>query len=151
MGLIIRQRQHPYARFMSDLLEENRRRRGDDVNEFAPTQNIGLALDVDESNDVYSIHTNLPGVSVEDINVNIHDDVLTISAEVKETQQEENTKVLVQERRFGKFSRSLRFPTAVNGDGIEASFDSGVLTIRVPKAEEAKPRQIPVMVGQVNS
>lgn len=145
MSMIIRTRNHPYSRFVNDLLEDNRNRMGV-MNEFE-NKAFGLAIDVDETEDVYSIRANLPGVNLEDITVNIHDDVLTISAETTADEYDDSTRVLVRERRNGKFTRSMRFPVAVSGDAVEASFDNGVLTISVPKAEEAKPRQIPVNVA----
>lgn len=142
MSLVIRTHKHPYTQFVNDLIEEKRRQAGQ-VNEFA-NRTFGLALDVDETEDNYTVYANLPGVSLEDIDVNIHDNVLTISAESNATEYGENSKALMRERRTGKYSRSLRFPVAVDGDAIEASFDNGVLNITIPKAEEAKPRQIPV-------
>ena len=152
MSLVIRTQNHPYAKFVNTLLEDNKRRLGQ-VNEFEPTPSkaSGLALDVNENDDVYTVTTNLPGVSLDDISVNIHDNVLTVSAEIMATEYEENTRVLIQERRSGKFGRNLRFPTAVNANAIEASFDNGVLSIVIPKAEEAKPRQIPVTFTQSNN
>jgi len=145
MSLVIRTQNHPYSKFVNTLLEDNRRRLGQ-INEFDQTA-FGLALDVNENEDAYTVTTNLPGVNLDDISVNIHDNVLTVSAEVTATEYDENTRVLVQERRTGKFSRNLRFPMAVDGNAIEASFDNGVLSIVIPKAEEAKPRQIPVTAG----
>ena len=150
MTMFIRKTNHPYTAFVNDLLQDKRSRLGQ-MNEFENTQTFGLALDVDENENAYTIFANLPGVSLDEINVSIHDDVLTISADVATTEHDENTHVLIRERRAGKFSRSLRFPVPVNGDGIEASFDNGVLHIVVPKAEEAKPRQIPVTVASGNS
>ena len=120
------------------------------INEFEQKA-FGLALDVNENDDAYTVTTNLPGVSLDDISVNIHDNILTVSAEANATEYDENTRVLVQERRTGKFSRNLRFPMAVDGNAIEASFDNGVLSIVIPKAEEAKPRQIPVTAGHSNN
>lgn len=149
MSLVIRKQNHPYTQFVNTLLEDNRRRLGQ-VNEFEHKAS-GLALDVDENDDAYTVTTNLPGVNLDDISVNIHDNVLTVSAEVNATDYDENTRVLVRERRTGKFSRNLRFPMAVDGNAIEASFDNGVLSIAVPKAEEAKPRQILVKVANGNS
>ena len=148
MSLIVRSRKHPYTQFVNELLEEKRRQTGQ-VNEF-DNRAFGLAIDVDENEENYAVVANLPGIKLEDINVNIHDDVLTISAESNTAEVDDNTRVLVRERRTGKFNRSLRFPVAVDGNAIEASFDNGVLNIVVPKAEEAKPRQIPVTVANGN-
>lgn len=148
MSLVIRTQNHPYTKFVNTLLEDNRRRLGQ-VNEFEQKA-FGLALDVKENDEAYIVTTNLPGVSLDDISVNIHDNVLTVNADINATEYDENTRVLMQERRTGKFSRNLRFPMAVDGNGIEASFDNGVLNIVIPKAEEAKPRQIPVTLAQKN-
>jgi HSP20 family protein len=142
MSMIIRTNKHPYRQIVNDLLEDNRRRMGI-ANEFE-NKAFGLAIDVDESDDGYTVRANLPGVNLDDINVHIHDDVLSISAEVNAETQDDNTRALVRERRNGKFTRSLRFPAPVSGDAISASFNNGVLNISVPKAEEAKPRHIPV-------
>lgn len=131
-------RTHPYARLVNNWLGT--------ANEFEG-RSYGLALDVAEEADAYILRANLPGVKLEDISVNIHDDVLTISAETAAETFEENSRVLIRERRRGKFTRSLRFPVDVRGDAVEADFDNGVLNVRIPKAEEAKPRQIPVNVA----
>jgi len=149
MSMIIRTRKHPYTQFVNELLEDNRRRMGQ-MNEFE-NKAYGLAIDVDETEDMYSVRANLPGVELDDITVNIHDDILSIVAEVSSEDYDDSTRVLIRERRDGKFSRSVRFPVPVSGDAIEASFDNGVLHITVPKAEEAKPRQIPVNVANGNS
>ena len=93
------------------------------------------------------MRTDLPGIDQEGISVNIHDDVLSVTAETAVENRDENSRMLIRERAFGKFSRSLRFPVPVNGESIQATYDSGVLTIVVPKAEHVKPRQIPVSVN----
>ena len=74
-------------------------------------------------------------------------DVLTIAGETASEDRSEDSRLLIRERRSGKFSRSLRFPNVVNGEAIEANFDDGVLSITLPKAEHVKPRQIPVTVS----
>ena len=108
------------------------------------SQGHALALDVHENDDIYTIVADLPGVSVDDIDIRLHEDVLTISTETQEESQAENGNVLIQERRFGKFSRSLRFPVHVNNTAVEADYTNGVLTVTVPKAEEVKPRRITI-------
>lgn len=128
-------RTHPYARLFSGWLGA--------VNEFEP-RSYGLALDVEEGSDSYTLRANLPGVKLEDIDISIHEDVLTIAAETASEQADDNSRHVIRERRRGKFTRSLRFPVDIHGEAIEASFDSGVLEVRVPKAEQARPRQIPV-------
>ena len=105
------------------------------------------ALDVDESPRAYTVHAELPGISQDNISVNIHDDVLTISGEFTADERGEDSRQLIRERRQGKFSRSLRFANAVNGDEVAASFEDGVLSITLPKADHIQPRQIPVHVA----
>lgn len=133
---------NPYFRLVDDLLNDARPWLTSGANSEA--RGFGPALDVEEAADAYIVRANLPGVSQDDINVNIHDDVLTISAETASESSDEGSKVLIRERRFGKFSRSLRFPTNVDGDAVAAGYENGVLSITLPKAEHLKPRQIPV-------
>ena len=142
--MLVRTR-NPYFRLIDDIFGDHRPLLGA-ANEFG-NRSFGLALDVEENEERYIVRADLPGVSLEDISVNIHDDLLTISAETTSESNDESKRVLVRERRVGKFSRSLRFPIPVNGDNVEASFENGVLSVAVPKAEDAKPRQIPVRVS----
>lgn len=132
---------NPYFRLVDDLLSDARPWPTSGRSE---ARGFGPALDVEETADAYIVRANLPGVSQDDINVNIHDDILTISAETASEASAEDSKVLIRERRFGKFSRSLRFPTNVDGDAVAAGYENGVLSITLPKAEHLKPRQIPV-------
>jgi len=142
--MLVRTR-NPYLRLIDDIFGDHHPLLGT-ANEFG-NRNFGLALDVEENEERYVVRADLPGVSLEDISVNIHDDLLTISAETTSESNDDSRRVLVRERRVGKFSRSLRFPIPVNGDNVEASFENGVLSVAVPKAEDAKPRQIPVRVS----
>jgi HSP20 family protein len=105
---------------------------------------FALALDVHETEEAYQISADVPGVNSENIDIRLQDDVLTISAENKSETEEKNGNALLKERRYGKFSRSLRFPVHVKNDAVEANFENGVLTVTVPKAEEVKPRRIEV-------
>ena len=139
--MMIRTR-NPYFRLVDDLL--NDARPWLTSGGASEARGYGPALDVEESADAYIVRANLPGLSQDDISVNIHDDVLAISAETASEARDEDSKVLIRERRFGKFSRSLRFPTNVDGDAVAASYENGVLSITLPKAEHLKPRQIPV-------
>lgn len=106
---------------------------------------IMLALDVHETDDSYLVVANIPGVPVDDIDIRLHDNVLSISAESSfENDEEKQGRVLLQERRYGKFNRSLRFPVQVNNEAVEADYSDGVLTVTIPKTEEVKPRRIEV-------
>ena len=136
---------NPYFRLVDGLLNDTRPWLGS-KSEF---DNSGhdLALDVEEKPDAFIVQANLPGISLDDVSVNIHEDVLTITAETTAEQRDEDSRMLMRERRYGKFSRSLRFPTTLDGNAVEANFESGVLSITLPKAEHVKPRQIPVKVA----
>jgi HSP20 family protein len=103
-----------------------------------------LALDVHESDDAYTVKTDLPGMSPENINVSLHDNMLTISAESKQEEKRDSENKLISERRYGAFHRSIRLPNTVDADKVEASFENGVLQLTLPKSEAAKPRQIEV-------
>jgi HSP20 family protein len=102
------------------------------------------ALDVHEDKDSYNIRVELPGMKREEIEVSIQDNSVTISGERKAEEVKEGTERHRQERFYGKFSRALSLPTAVDGNKVKASYKDGVLTVTLPKVEEAKPRQITV-------
>ncbi|MEQ8676705.1 MAG: Hsp20/alpha crystallin family protein [Aggregatilineales bacterium] len=111
----------------------------------------GMALDVNETDDDYTIVADLPGVSADNIHINLHDGVLTINAEIPEqTIEREGERSLIRERRYGRFSRSVRLPQAVNDASVEADYDGGILKLTLPKAEEVKPKAIPVRAGNGN-
>ncbi len=104
-----------------------------------------LALDMDENDNEYVVTTALPGVQAENVNVKLHNDMLTIEGEIPErTVKKEGERSLLQERYYGRFSRSIRLPQPVKREKVEANFENGVLTLTLPKSEEAQPRQIPV-------
>ena len=142
MSLIIRRKPTAFERFFEDAWR-------DVAPDAEHSGEYRLALDVRENGDGYTVRTALPGLSADDIEIRLHDDVLTISAEIKQDALLENESQLVAEVRYGKFSRSLRFPVPVDGDNVEASYVDGVLRLNVPKAEEAKPRQIRVKAGHI--
>ena len=105
------------------------------------------AMDLVETQDHFILRADLPGMSEEDVNVEVEDNVLTVSGERKaehETAKEGYHRV---ERAFGSFSRSLTLPEGVDAEAVEASFDRGVLEVRIPKPEQRKPRKIAIGVG----
>ncbi|MBW7959224.1 MAG: Hsp20/alpha crystallin family protein [Anaerolineae bacterium] len=106
-----------------------------------------LALDVAEKDDNFLVKASLPGIDPEDLNVTLEDNVLTVQGEVKKDETIEEESYHIRERRFGSFSRSLRFPVPVNAAKIEAEYENGVLTLTVPKAEEVKPKRIEIKVA----
>ena len=104
------------------------------------------AVDVLESQDGYVIRAELPGMNREDIKVEIKDNTLVLTGERKSEKPAEGVKYRRAERVAARFWRSFSLPETVKQEGIEASYKDGVLEIRVPKAEAAKPRQIEVTV-----
>ena len=105
------------------------------------------AMDLIETEDHYVLRADLPGLTDEDVNVQLQDNVLTISGERKaehETQQDGYHRL---ERAFGGFSRSLTLPDGVDPNAVQAHFDRGVLEIRIPKPEQKKPRQVQIKLG----
>jgi len=109
-----------------------------------PTHSWAPALDVHEDKDTYRVRVELPGLKREDIEVSFHEGSLVISGERKVENLEEGTEVHRQERFYGKFSRALTLPTAVAADKVQAGYKDGILTVTLPKADAAKPRQINV-------
>lgn len=101
-----------------------------------------LPLDVYSTPEEIVISATVPGINPEAVEITFENDVLTIKGELPAPL--ENVEYVMRERRFGPFSRSLTFNTAVNADNIDATFENGVLTIIVPKAEEVKPKTIKV-------
>lgn len=107
-----------------------------------------LALDVIETDAAYTLRANLPGVDADAINVNLHEGVLTIGAEIKREEAAEGTRLLVQERAAGRYQRSITLPQPVDADSVEAAYEDGVLLLTLPKVPEVQPRQIPVRVSR---
>jgi len=99
---------------------------------------------VHEDKDSFVIRTELPGLRREDIDVSLHDGAVIISGERKSEEVKEGVEVHRQERYFGKFQRALTLPAPVAGDKVKAQYKDGVLTVTLPKVEEAKPKQITV-------
>lgn len=102
-----------------------------------------LPLDVYGTPAEFVITASVPGVNPESVEITFEGDVLTLRGEFPDAL--ENVEYLMRERRHGRFSRSLSFNVPVNPDAIEASFEHGVLTVTVPKAEEVKPKTIKVV------
>ena len=101
-------------------------------------------VDILESKDSYLVRAELPGMKKEDFNLEVKDGTLTVSGERKSEEPGSGVEYRRVERVTGKFVRSFSLPQTVKHDGIQATYRDGILEIRVPKAEEAKPRQIPI-------
>lgn len=108
-----------------------------------------LALDVAENKDEFLVKASIPGINPDDLEITYTDNVLTIKGETKEEKEIKEDQYHLRERRFGSFARSLTLPTRVKGDAIEARYEAGVLTLRLPKVEEAKPKKISIHVPKV--
>lgn len=104
------------------------------------------AMDLVEEGESYVLRADLPGVSEDEVNVELEDNVLTISGERKSRHEDQREGYHRIERAFGSFSRSLTLPEGVDADSIDASFDLGVLEVRVPKPEQRKPRRVAISV-----
>jgi HSP20 family protein len=104
------------------------------------------AIDVNESEDRFVVTMDLPGLEPDEVQVMFEDQVLTVRGTREFSKEDEGVHYHRIERSYGSFARSVRLPQAADGAKIEASFDKGVLTLEVPKRDEAKPRAIEVKV-----
>jgi HSP20 family protein len=106
------------------------------------------AVDVWETDNELVLSFDLPGIPEDQINVELDDNVLTVSGERERTNETSGERFYRYERRFGTFSRSVTLPAGVNEESIKADFSNGVLEIHVPKPEEQKPKRIQVGSSQ---
>jgi HSP20 family protein len=102
-----------------------------------------VPLDLYETEHEYLAKLALPGLKPDNFEITMQQNVLSIRGHTQ-TEQQEGIRYHVQEQRFGDFNRTIQFPTAVDAEKIQASLADGILTIRVPKAEAAKPKRITV-------
>lgn len=105
------------------------------------------ALDVHQTADDIVVTAALPGLKAEDVDITITGQTLSIRGEFKADEEVSRDQYLYRERRYGSFHRQLQLPVRVQGDAASATFENGVLTLRIPKAEDVKPRQIEVKAG----
>ena len=104
-------------------------------------------VDVFEGKEALKIVAELPGVKPEDVKISLENRTLTLKGEKKQVAEETTEKVHRYERAYGSFERTFTLPGTVNPEQIQATYAEGLLTIVLPKAEQAKPREIPVKVG----
>jgi HSP20 family protein len=100
------------------------------------------AIDMYQTDNDVVVKASIPGIKAEEVQINITGDILTLKAEVKQEEERKDKAWHVREHRFGSFERSVVLPTSVKSDKAEAVFENGILTINLPKADEAKPRTI---------
>jgi HSP20 family protein len=102
------------------------------------------AVDIVETPEHYEVRAELPGVKKEDVDISVENNVLTLRGERKFEKDEPKESFHRIERAYGSFVRSFTLPTRVNPEQVQAKFDTGVLTILIPKAAEARPRRIEI-------
>jgi HSP20 family protein len=112
-----------------------------------PTRRWLPPMDLVETADHYILRADLPGLSDGDVNVQLEDNVLTVSGERKAEHDQQQEGYYRLERAFGEFSRSLTLPEGVDPDGVQAHFDRGVLEIRIPKPAQKKPKTVQITLG----
>ncbi len=106
------------------------------------------AIDTLETDDALLLRADIPGVDPKDVDIEVHDNVLTLKGERKVESDVKEDNFHRVERAYGSFSRSFTLPRSVDAEKVEAGYNRGVLEIRLPKRPEAKPRQIKVAVNQ---
>jgi HSP20 family protein len=104
------------------------------------------AVDIAEHDNEFIVKVELPGVSKDDVKITLGSNVLTIHGEKKQDRETKDDNYHRTERMYGSFQRSFTLPSTVRGDKIDAVYKDGILTVTLPKAEEAKPKQIEVKV-----
>lgn len=111
---------------------------GRQVTAFAP------AFEVKETADAFILKADLPGVNESDLDISVHNNVLTVSGSRQAEERKEGESYALYERQFGSFSRSFSLPDMADGDRIEAQLEQGVLTLTIAKKAEAKPKKIAI-------
>lgn len=113
-----------------------------------PDRSTGIIplINVEETDNEFNISADLPGIKKDDIKISFQNNILTISGEKKAEKELKQDNFHRMERCYGKFCRSVGIPAGVALDKIEADYKDGVLNINIPKAEEAKPKQIEIKV-----
>ena len=105
------------------------------------------ALDAYEEKDAYVVKVELPGVNKDDVRLSLEKGTLTITGERKSEAKTENSDLYHSERFYGRFQRTVNLPESLAADKVKASYKDGVLTVTLPKSEEAKPKQIDIALS----
>jgi HSP20 family protein len=106
------------------------------------------AMDLVETDDHFILKADLPGLDESDVNIEVEDNVLTVSGERKAEHEENGEGYVRVERAYGSFRRSLTLPEGVDAEAVTASFEKGVLHVSIPKPEQRKPRKVAIQVGE---
>lgn len=129
------------GRVFGDLFESQKDNTNADDTSWTPS------VDVSETETGFEIRAELPGVSDNDVNVSVTDNLLSIRGEKRQEEKSENENLHRVERVYGSFHRSFTLPRHVEAANIKAGFKDGVLTLNIPKVEEAKPTEISIEVN----
>jgi HSP20 family protein len=105
------------------------------------------AMDLVETDEHFVLKADLPGLAEDDVNIEVEDNVLTVSGERKAEHEDKREGYVRVERSYGAFRRSLTLPEGIDPEAVTANFDKGVLEVRIPKPEERKPRKVAIQVG----
>jgi HSP20 family protein len=106
------------------------------------------AMDLVETEDDFVLKADLPGLKEEDVNIEVAENVLTVSGERKAEHEDKREGYVRIERSYGSFRRSLTLPKGVDAEAVTANFDNGVLEVHIPKPEVRKPRRVAIQVGE---
>jgi HSP20 family protein len=143
---------HPVTDYASEFVNMQReidrmfdRFRGG-VADDGSTTGIVPAVDIVERENDYLVRVELPGLTKDEVKITVQNDVLTIKGEKKLEKEKKGESYLRVERSYGLFQRSFTLPSSIRNDRIEATHEHGVLSIILPKAEEAKPKEIEVKI-----
>jgi len=134
---------------MNSLLQESYIRPGAMQGQNGGGANT-LPLDISENENEFLVRASLPGVKPEDVQITVHGNTLSIRGESYAEQEKKGEQWHLRERRHGAFQRSVSLSTPVDSDKAEARYDNGVLTLKLPKSEVARPRQIKIGAGNGN-
>lgn len=115
-----------------------------DVGEMWPLSRVVPSLDLSETDNTVDVRMDLPGIKAEEIDIHLTDNTLTVSGERKEEKEEKGKTFHRVERRQGRFSRTVTLPCCVDDSKVDAQYKDGVLTIKMPKTDEAKSRKVKV-------
>ena len=125
-------------RFYSPFFAPQRAWSNADTDKWSPS------IDVSETEDNFEVRAELPGVAKDDLHVSVKDNLLTLSGEKRQEEVDDTKNYRQVERRYGSFQRKFALPREVATDDIKAEYNDGVLTLSIPKPENAKPTEIPI-------
>jgi HSP20 family protein len=108
---------------------------------------FAFPVDITEQDDHYIVKASLPGIKPEDLDITVQDNLLTIQGEMQAEEEKKEERYHLRERRWGSFARSIALPTGVDANNVQAEYENGILTLTLPKSQEARPKHISVKGG----